>query len=177
MLILLLLAPFPYLSILPRLSDRFRTYYLTKPLRIHSNVKGYRIIVKDALRYPFGLPVTIFRLPDSQLEHLLAPTFASQFVIDNHEAEAHQGFVLRRVSQQDMPDDGIPDDSRKRIRVVAAVLLQINLMCCAGKSLYLSALKAECLSVLAPTQYRLCIVGIEWSELHLIHHSMTKLRG
>ena len=42
---------------------------------------------------------------------------------------------------------------------------------CAGKSLYLSALhlRNACLS-LAPTQYRLCIVLMEWPELHLIFH-------
>jgi hypothetical protein len=56
-------------------------------------MKGYRIIVKDAQRYPLGSQF-VFRLPDSQLEHLLAIAFASQFVIDNHETETHQGFVF-----------------------------------------------------------------------------------
>lgn len=56
-------------------------------------MKGSRIIVKDTQRYPFSTKI-IFRLPNSQLEHLLAIAIASQFVIDNHETETHQGFVF-----------------------------------------------------------------------------------
>ena len=132
-------------------------------------MKGYRIIVKDAQRYPLGSQF-VFRLPDSQLEHLLAIALASQFVIDNHEAEAHHGFILRRVSQQDMPDDGIPDDSRKGIHIVATVLLHHILRLCREVLIPVCTPPAERLLVLAPTQYRLCIVLMEWPELHLIFH-------
>jgi hypothetical protein len=86
-------------------------------------------------------------------QHLLAIAHTSFRIIHDDEAEAHKRPILRRISQQDMPDDCLSYDSRERIHIIILVLLLHLLRLSREFFVPVGTPKPEGVLVLAPTQY------------------------